>query len=82
MAFMAKVRTTLSLDETLMRQVRVRAARTGTSQNEMLERTLREGLGILDRLRAKANLEEKGAFRLASEVVHEARASRDIDRTS
>ena len=77
---MAKVKTTLSLDETLMRQVRVRAARSGTSQSEMLERALREGLGILDRLRAKANLDEEEAVRLATEVVHEVRAGRDHDR--
>lgn len=79
---MAKVKTTLSLDEALIRQVRVRAARSGTSQSEMLERALREGLGIIDRLRAKANLDEEEAVRLASEVVHEVRADRDIDRTS
>lgn len=78
---MAKVKTTLSLDEALMRQVRVRAARSGTSQSEMLERALREGLGILDRLRAKANLDEEEAVRLASEVVHEVRAGRDLGRT-
>jgi hypothetical protein len=62
-----------------MRQVRVRATRLGTSQNEMLERSIREGLGILDRLRAKANLEEEDAVWLASEIVHEVRADR-IDR--
>jgi hypothetical protein len=62
-----------------MRQVRVRASRLGTSQNEMLERSIREGLGILDRLRAKANLEEKDAVWLASEIVHEVRTDR-IDR--
>ncbi len=79
---MAKVKTTLSLDEALMRQVRVRAARSGMSQSETLERALREGLGIIDRLRAKANLDEEEAVRLASEVVHEVRAARDVDRTS
>jgi hypothetical protein len=79
---MAKTKTTLSLDEDLMRQVRVRAARSGTSQSETLERALREGLGILDRLRAKANLDEEEAVRLATEVVHEVRAGRDPDRTS
>lgn len=79
---MAKVKTTLSLDEALMRQVRVRAARSGISQSETLERALREGLGIIDRLRAKANLDEEEAIRLASEVVHEVRAGRDVDRTS
>ncbi len=79
---MAKVKTTLSLDEALMRQVRVRAARSGMSQSETLENALREGLGIIDRLRAKANLNEEEAVRLASEVVHEVRADRDVDRTS
>lgn len=77
---MAKVKTTLSLDEALMRQVRVRAARSGTSQSEMLERALREGLGILDRLRAKANLDEEEAVRLATEVVHEVRGGHALDR--
>jgi plasmid stability protein len=79
---MAKTKTTLSLDEDLMRQVRVRAARTGTSQSETLERALREGLGILDRLRAKASLDEEEAVGVATEVVHEVRAGRDPDRTS
>lgn len=79
---MAKIKTTLSLDEALMRQVRVRAARTGTSQSETFERALKEGLGIIDRLRAKANLDEEEAVWLASEVVHEVRAGRDVDRTS
>ncbi|MGH2750093.1 MAG: ribbon-helix-helix protein, CopG family [Actinomycetota bacterium] len=78
---MAKVKTTLSLDEALMRQVRVRAARTGTSQSEVLERALREGLGIIDRVRAKANLDEEEAVRLASEVIHEPRPGRDQLRT-
>jgi hypothetical protein len=79
---MAKTKMTLSLDEDLMRQVRVRAARTGTSQSETLEMALREGLGILDRLRAKANLDEEEAVRVATEVVREVRAGRDPDRTS
>ena len=79
---MAKVRTTVSLDETLMRRVRVRAARSGTTESEMLERSLREGLGILDRLRAEANLEEEEAVRLASEIVHEVRVERDPGPTS
>jgi hypothetical protein len=78
---MAKTKMTLFLDEDLMRQVRVRAARTGTSQSETLERALRECLGILDRLRAKANLDEEEAVRVATEVVHEVRAGHDPDRT-
>jgi hypothetical protein len=74
---MARVRTTLYLDEALMQRVRVCAARLGTTQSEMIERALKEELGILDRLRARANLKEKDAARLASEIVHEVRADRN-----
>lgn len=73
---MAKTKTTLSIDEGLLRQVRVRAARSGKSQSNVLETALREGLGIIDRLRSKARLTEEEAFELASEVVHEVRRSR------
>lgn len=72
---MAKTKTTLSIDEGLLRQVRVRAARSGKSQSDVLESALREGLGIIDRLRSKARLTEKEAIELASEVVHEVRRS-------
>jgi hypothetical protein len=70
---MAKVKTTLSIDERLMRQVRVRAARTGRRDSEVLEAALREGLGIIDRIRAKAHLGEEEAYELANRVVHEGR---------
>ena len=59
---MAKVSTTVSLDETLMRRVRVRAARSGTTESEMLERSLREGLGILDRCELKRILRRRRRF--------------------
>jgi plasmid stability protein len=72
---MARVKTTLSLDDRLMRIVRVRAARTGRSQSDVLEEALRDGLGVIDRMRAKANLDEEEALALASEAVHEVRAS-------
>ena len=67
------MKTTLSIDETLMRQVRIRAARSSRSQSEVLEAALREGLGVIDRIRAKARLSEDEALDLASEVVHEVR---------
>lgn len=73
---MARVKTTLSLDDRLMRIVRVRAARTGRSQSEVLEEALKAGLGAIDRMRAKANLAEEEALRLASDVVHDVRAAR------
>lgn len=71
---MARVKTTLSIDESLMRQVRVRAARSGKSQSEVLEAALREGLGIIERIRAKAALSEEDALDIASKAVHEVRA--------
>ncbi len=73
---MARVKTTLSVDERLMRIIRVRAARLGRSQSDVLEEVLSEGLGAIEWMRAKANLDEEEALRLASEVVHEVRAKR------
>jgi hypothetical protein len=70
---MAKVKTTLSIDERLMRQVRVRAARTGRRDSEVLEAALREGLGIIDRIRSKAGLGEEAAYELAHRIVHQGR---------
>ncbi len=73
---MAKVKTTLSLDERLMRQIRVRAARTGRRDSDVMEEVLREGLGALDRIRAKTQLNDDEALALASSVVHEVRKER------
>lgn len=72
---MERTKTTLSIDGGLLRQVRVRAARSGKTQSAVLEAALREGLGIIDRLRSKARLTEEEAIELASEVVHEVRRS-------
>jgi plasmid stability protein len=78
---MGKVKTTLSIDEGLMRQVRVRAARMGRRDSEVLEAALREGLGIIERIRAKAGLGEEEAHDLAHRVVHEGRLSRRSRRS-
>ncbi len=77
---MAKQKTTLSIDEDLMRQVRIRAARSKRTQSEVLETALREGLGVIERMRAKARLSEDEALQLASEVVHEVRGGRRQQR--
>jgi hypothetical protein len=79
---MARVKTTLSIDEGLMRQVRVRAARTGRRDSEILEAAVREGLGIIDRIRAKANLDEEAAGDLAHRAVHEGRLTRPSRRAA
>jgi plasmid stability protein len=71
---MGRLKTTVMLDEDLMREIRVRAARLGRSQSEVLEMALREGLGAIEEIRAKTGLTEDEALKLASEVVHEVRA--------
>lgn len=71
---MARVKTTLSLDEDLMRSVRVRAARTGRTQSRVLEDALREGLGAIERIRSKNEAEEEEALALASKAVHDVRS--------
>jgi len=70
---MAWIKTTLSLDEHLLRQIRVRAARSGRRDSEVMEDVLREGLGALDRIRARTHLSEDDADALASSVLHEVR---------
>ena len=59
-----------------MRHVRVRAARTGRTQSDVLEEALRQGLGVVQRIRAKNEADEEEALGLAAEAVHEVRAER------
>ena len=73
---MARVKTTLSLDETLLRQIRVTAARSGRRDSDVIEEVVREGLGSLERLRARANLSDEEALELASGVRHDVRRDR------
>jgi len=72
---MARIKTTLAIDEGLIRQVRVRAARTGRRDSDVLEEALRQGLGVIDRLRARATLTDGEALELAGSVVHDIRAA-------
>lgn len=73
---MPKVRTTLTIDEEILRAVKVRAARTGKRHGEVIEEALREQLGfaVLDRIWARnSDLTEDEAMDLAVEAQHEAR---------
>ncbi|HEX3613387.1 MAG TPA: ribbon-helix-helix protein, CopG family [Sporichthyaceae bacterium] len=72
---MPKVRTTVSLDERVMTAVRVRAARTGKGDSEVIEEALRRDLGLdlVERLWAKNDLSEEAAMALALEAQHAAR---------
>jgi hypothetical protein len=72
---MPKARTTVTLDERVLRAVRIRAARTGRRDSEVIEEALRRDLGLdlLERIWATADLEEDEALRLAVEAQHESR---------
>jgi len=75
---MAKVRTTLTVDEDVLRAVKVRGARTGKGDSEVIEEALRRELGfdLLERLWQREDLGEEQAIALAVEAQHKARARR------
>ena len=72
---MPKVRTTVTLDEQVLRAVKVKAARTGKGDSQVIEEALRKDLGfdLLERLWARADLDEDEAMKLALEAQGEAR---------
>jgi len=72
---MTKVRTTLTIDPEVLRAVKVRAARLGQGDSEVIEAAVRRDLGLelLDRLWAANDLDEADALALAVEAQHRAR---------
>jgi hypothetical protein len=75
---MPKVRTTLTIDDEVLRAVKHRAARAGTRESEVIEEALRRELGIdlLDELWSRNEMPEKEAAKLAVEAQHQTRPSR------
>jgi hypothetical protein len=75
---MPKVRTTLTLDEEVMRLVKVRAARQGKGDSEVIEESLRRDLGLamLERLWSMDQMSEEQAMQLALKAQHSAKARR------
>ena len=76
---MAKVRTTLTIDEEVLRAVKVRGARTGKGDSEVIEEALRGALGfdLLERIWARNDdLTEDDAMALALEAQEHARRRR------
>ncbi|HLA14361.1 MAG TPA: ribbon-helix-helix protein, CopG family [Gemmatimonadaceae bacterium] len=75
---MTKVRTTVTLDEEVLRLVKVRAARNGKGDSEVIEESLRRDLGLelLDRLWSKNRMDEDQAMRLALEAQRSTRSRR------
>jgi hypothetical protein len=72
---MPKTRTTLTIDEAVLRAVKVRAARTGKGESEVIEEAVRRDLGLdlLDRLWARNDMTEDEAMALAIEAQQAAR---------
>jgi hypothetical protein len=69
---MTKVRTTLTIDPEVLRAVKVRAARSGKGDSDVIEEALRRDLGLdlLERLWAANDLGEVEAMALAVEAQH------------
>ena len=72
---MAKVRTTLTIDPEVLRAVKIRAARSGKGDSDVIEEALRRALGLdlLDRLWAANDLSDADATTLAVEAQHRTR---------
>jgi hypothetical protein len=75
---MPKARTTLTIDEDVLRAVKLRAASTGRGDSEVIEEALRShlGLGFLESMWAKATLDEPQAEAMAVEAQHRTRRRR------
>jgi hypothetical protein len=75
---MAKVQMTLTVDEDVMRAVRIAAARTGKDDSQMIEDALRRDLGVdlLSRMRTRSQMSEDDAMALAVEAQHATRRAR------
>jgi len=73
---MSKVRTTLTIDESVMRAVRVRAARSGKGDSEVIEDAVRRSLGLdlFERMWQESDLSADEAMELALEAQRETRA--------
>jgi hypothetical protein len=75
---MSKVRTTVTMDEEVLRWVKVRAARQGKGDSEVIEESLRRDLGLdlLEKLWQKNDLDGAEAMKLALEAQHSTRPQR------
>lgn len=81
---MPKVRTTVTLDESVLRAVRVRAARSGKGDSEVIEEALRQqlGLDLFERAWSRNDLPEDEAMDLATEAQHKTRPEHGDARRS
>ncbi len=75
---MAKVRTTLTIDDSVLRAIKIRAARDGRGDSEVIEEALRRDLGLdfLEEMWSHTDLSERDAASLAVEAQHATRPER------
>ncbi|MGH7902674.1 MAG: ribbon-helix-helix protein, CopG family [Candidatus Dormibacteraceae bacterium] len=75
---MPRVRTTVTLDEEVLKWVKVRAVRMGKGDSEVIEDSLRRDLGLelLERLWSENQMPEDLALKLAVEAQHSTRPRR------
>ncbi len=72
---MARKKTTIYIDDTLLKATKVLAARTGKKEYQIVEDALRGylGLGALETIWSRSTLTEKEALELAYQELHAAR---------
>ena len=70
-------KTTVYLEDELLRATKIAAARTGKRDYQVVEEALRAylGLDLLDRVGARSNLTENEALDLAYRELHQSRRS-------
>ncbi len=75
---MARKKTTVYIDDDLLRATKVAAARRGRKEYEVFEEALRAylGFGVLDQVWGKNTLSEDEALTLAYKELHAARRTR------
>jgi hypothetical protein len=75
---MGKIRTTLTIDEELMRSVKREAARSGRRNSEVIADAVKKdlGLGVFEEIWEKSTLGEDEAMEVALEAQREARRAR------
>jgi Arc/MetJ family transcription regulator len=75
---MPKSRTTLTIDDDVLRAVKIKAARTGKGDSEVIEEALRRDLGLdlVQGLWQRLDLSEEEATELAVEAQHAGRRRR------
>ena len=71
---MSKTRTTLTIDEDVLKMVKVRAAREGKGESEIIEEAVRQrlGLDLFEKLWQRNTLDESQAMALALQAQHSA----------